>query len=382
MYISIGTILRDHGISVIEDVVYSHGWETKTIDGVTGTDVVIPLSYFSWTRDALLVFKDGNYVAPTVDYALLEGPILRFSTALTGESLSFLLLKSAKLIRENPAASDFEDGSIRLCKLDAGIVSKLISPEGKAELMAKRDRVRKALDNLSKDFAAIELRFAIQDRILGGSLIGDDFKTSPIGIKLEEGNAVLPALSIGQTIITAESSSVSPTGIQLPFTVGDEITLFDNINSTRRTISAINGMQMTLSSPLTTSYKAGAVATRSAGVRQSSGFAFDDWRDRATTQLYGISSYDVRYRLKNVKRFVIWVESRNANVTVTAFRKQTGSPETSIPVTLETKTVGNELQLTCSPSAIGEFIVRITFTRTTPSIKPTYVRLLGGYEPI
>lgn len=382
MYISIGTILRDHGISMIEDVMYSHGWERKTLENISGTDVSIPLSYYSKTRDALLVFKDGLYLTPGIGYSVLDGPFVRFTTSLSGNTVSFVILKSAKIIRQNPVGSEFEDSSIRLCKLDAGILSKLISPAGKDELMAKKDRVRNALDNLSKDFAAIELRFAIQDRILSGSLIGDDFKTSPIGVTYLEGYAGLPALTVGQTIITAETSSVSPTGLQLPFAVGDEITIYDNVASTRRTITAITGMRLTLNTPLTNDFKAGAIANRSTGVRSATGFVFSDWYDRATTQFYGLASYDLRYRIRNVKRIVMWFETRNATVDVAAFRKQTGQADTAIPVTVQKKIVGNETQIVVTPSTVGEFILRITFTRTNASIKPTYVRLLGGYEPI
>lgn len=374
---AIETILRDHGVTLTSNRAYQHTYEVKTIEYTVKDTFPMPLDFYNANRDVLLVFKDGFYQTPGIDYIQEDGPVVRLLQPHTRHTFSFLSLKSVKALTEAPDPVQIEPSSIRLKKLDIGILDKLISPEEKSELERQILGIRKSLDDLSKDFAAIELRFALSDRVRSGSLIGDNFKTAAIGVRPLEGTVTIDATSGGRSIVRVNSGEGSG-GTAMPFQVGDEVTIFDNIGMQRKTIFSINGNNVTFYSSLSFDVKQGAIMCRSMGVREQAGYNFLDWRDPVLSTLYQVSTYDVRYEIANVRRFVLWAQVKNGSCLVNVFKKQVGLPDVQVPVGI--KQVGDEMQAVVSQDDPATYTIRLTFNRANPAIMPNYVRLLGGYE--
>lgn len=374
---TIETILRDHGVTATNKRAYQYTYETKTIDYPVKDVFPMPLDFYNANRDVLFVFKDGLYQSPRIDYIEEEGPVIRLLQPHTDHIFSFLSLKSAKVLTEAPDSTHIEPGSIRLKKLDIGILERLISPDEKARVEQQIFGIRKSLDDLSKDFAAAELRFALADRVRSGSLIGDNFKTSVMGIRPLEERVTIDAVLSGRSNVSVNSGEGVNGGL-IPFRIGEEVTIFDNVGMQRKIISEVNGNVLTFSTPLSFDVKQGGVVCLSMGRREQVGYSFFDWYDPTLSTRYQVSAYDVRYEISDVRRFVIWVQTKNGSCSVNVFKKQIGQPEEQVPVAI--KQVGEEMQAVLSQDDPATYIIRLTFSRANPAIMPNYVRLLGGYE--
>ena len=312
MFIGIETILKDHGLNQGGGSRYAGFVETRALPGVTGTDVPLPTSHYNPTRDVGLVFVNGTYVAPS-HYQIHKQETLRFNEALTGQSVSFVILKTVKPQKPLIDGSWVEDQSIFYNKLSASLKAKLADPAVRQAAEQLVADTADELDEMQRTFAAIELFWATQDRIQGGTLFGDDFKTPPLGATFLDANTKLAtAANSGQTTVLVTDAS--------RLRVGNEVTLYDNISFERRRITNIVNNSVTLDTALTQNMKTGAVVTRSMGVRDMAAkqYRLPVWTDPVDSRTYELATFDVRYLLPENDRFVAWVETRDAYVDVKA----------------------------------------------------------------
>lgn len=312
MFIGIETILKDHGLNQGGGSRYSGFVETKALPSVTGTDVPLPTSHYNPTRDVCLVFVNGTYVAPS-HYQIVKQEILRFNEALAGQSVSFIILKTVKPQSPLIDGTWVEDKSIFYNKLSASLKAKLADPVVRQQAEQVVADVATELEGFQRTFAAIELFWATQDRIQGGTLFGDDFKTPPLGATFLDGNATLAsAVNSGHTTVLVSDAS--------RLRVGNEVTLYDNISFERRRITNILNNSVTFDAALTQSFKTGAIVARSMGVRDmaTKQYRLPVWTDPVDNRSYELATFDVRYLLPENDRFVTWVETRDAYVDVKA----------------------------------------------------------------
>lgn len=312
MFIGIETILKDHGLNQGGGSRYAGFVETRALPGVTGTDVPLPTSHYNPTRDVGLVFVNGTYVAPS-HYQIHKQETLRFNEALTGQSVSFIVLKTVKPQSPLIDGTWVEDKSIFYNKLSASLKSKLADPLVRQQAEQVVADVATELEGFQRTFAAIELFWATQDRVQGGTLFGDDFKTLPLGATFLDGSATLAsATNSGQTtLLVADASRLR---------IGNEVTLYDNISFERRRITNIVNNNITLDAALTQNFKSGAIVTRSMGVRDMAAkqYRLPMWTDPVDNRTYELATFDVRYLLPENDRFVTWIETRDAYVDVKA----------------------------------------------------------------
>lgn len=461
MSIGIETILKDHGLNHGGSQ-YAGFVETKVLENVNGTDVPLPTSYYNPTRDVALVFVNGTYLPPA-DYAVVNQETLRFNEALTGQTVSLIIMKTAHTQKPLIDGEWVEDGSIFINKLSSELQAKLADPEEKLEAKQFLEDAVAEIDDLHRSFAAIELFWSAQNRVQGGTVFGDDFKSEPLGVTfLDADTTLVSAANMGQRIVVVADATL--------LRVGNEVTLYDNNSFERRRITDITGDSVTLDTMLTQNFKQGTVVTRSMGVRDTGSGAYDFpvWTDPVDGYAYEVQTYDVRYYLPENDRFVAWVESLDADVDVevsyptqfTTRSEYTKSGEPDILMNLVTDTSiqfeaknnfdrtvikyngtvvadygggdgvythhfatsklqvganevmiestatdrlatavlnvelipeetyvsttmavnGNETQATLYREGVGACVVRLTFSRSNPAVRPTFKRLLGGID--
>lgn len=310
MFVTIDTILKDHGMTIGGGSSYAGFVELKRQTGINGTTLPFPTDHYNPKRDVCLVFVNGVYLLPKSDYVVERGEEFKFFIPLVDAKVELLVIKTVKPEAPLTNGSWIEDGSVLTKKIASGFIAKLTDPEQKAIAQARVDAALSDLDNLTKDFAAIELFWKVQNRVSGGTVFADDFKAAPIQMEIDETHTTLvQAANTGATSLTVQNS--------IGLLVGHEVTLFDNASFERRIIRAISGNILTIDAT-SQNYKVGATVCRSTAKRNEvlDRLDLDTWTDPVTNSVFEIGTYDVRYRLPENDRIVTWVTADEATIDV------------------------------------------------------------------
>lgn len=202
-----------------------------------------------------------------------------------------------------------EDGSVTIKKLSPSIQANLTDPVKKAEVDERIQDVIDGLDRAARELAHVELFWAAQERTYGGTIFGDDFRTPPINLVIDEtASTFVQAVNSGNNTATLASA--------VGLYPGQEVTLFDNVSFERKKIATVSGNTVTFDSSLTQSFKRGTVVARSMAKRNQTDGRLDlsTWTDPVDGRVYEVLKHDIRAKLPVSDRFVAWVKTQGASV--------------------------------------------------------------------
>lgn len=195
--------------------------------------------------------------------------------------------------------------------------------ENKTESNAEVESLKKALKNAQMEISNLNLYTDANNRVKNGYSYGTNFDASfNMDVDYTKSNAT-SNLSVGQTIIPVKDA----TG----FTVGQEITIYDDVNLERVKISAVSGTNLTITA-LTKEFKMSACVARTMAFKDdlSKVLVHDGFSDGTTkgSMFTDIGKTQVTPNGTSVR--MPWVQPPTPN-QLSAFRKMSVDMDLNIP---------------------------------------------------
>jgi hypothetical protein len=146
-------------------------------------------------------------------------------------------------------------------KIDAEVAKKSDFDAYLAETTQELNKLRNKNNEQDKEIANLNLQLEASQRVTNGKTFGTDFLNT-FGMTIDYTKAMVQgATSSGATTVTVDDA----TGFQ----VGQEVTIYDDVNLERVVISSITGNDITFSTALVNAYKDKANIARSMAVEDT-----------------------------------------------------------------------------------------------------------------
>lgn len=360
MFIPIESILKGHGVEKGAGDLTGF-YETRYITGANGRRFVLPTDHCNPKRDAMVVFLNGTYQQPGVDYEVKDDEVIEFVKSIVSSELTVMSFKNVTAKTPLLDGGVVEEGSVTIKKLSPSIQATLTDPVKMAEVEERIDEAVDGLDQATRELAFVELFWAAKERTYGGTIFGDDFRTPPINMLIDETSSTFAqAVNSGNNTATLANAS--------GFYQGLEVTLYDNASFERKKIATVSGNTVTFDSSLTQSFKRGTVIARSMAKRNETQGRIDlaTWTDPVDGRVYEVSKHDIRARLPVNDRFVTWVKATGATVDGARAYPTLYRPYASLTTNggshFSWTNVGNAsvtFDVTTAGGAVGEVFVRL-----------------------
>lgn len=367
MFIPIESILKGHGVKKGAAGGMAGYYEARHIAKATGRRFSLPTRYTNPKRDAMVLFLNGTYQRPGVDFTIVDDEVIEFAQTVTDAEIAVVSFKDVLPRPPLLYGNLLEDASIMLRKLSPFMQTILKNPVERDDLDERAARLRAAFEILEaaeNDLEQVAMYWDVRERTSGGIAFGDDFYMEPLNLRLETTRTTAKAaVTSGQTSVAVNSTA----GLR----IGHEVTVYDNNLVERRRITAIAGDTLTFDRAFALSFRNGAGVARSMGWRdpEAGTLVLARWTDPSDGRVYDVYEHDLRFMLPPNDRFVGWVDALGADVTaacafIDTYRLEPGTPTASPHFTWGTvDATGATFTVTTAGGAVGDVFIRLNGER-------------------